>query len=120
MALTDEQKQFYVDIIDVVWQGSMQNNEVENISDSVGNKIEKVLYEIQNCSNAVKTLFPIHAIIYETVIYPDKWVEKYPLLVPVTVPEWIGFLLTKRQFIPCVHGAAVNWKSAVKMDLNGM
>jgi len=120
MSLTDEQKQFYVDVIDVVWQGSMQNNEVENISDSVADKIEKVLYEIQKCSDQFSILFPIYDFIY-AITYPAKWVdEMLGSPHPTTIASWINDLLANRKFKACVVTAAVNWKSSVQMDLNGM
>jgi len=117
MSLSDEQKQFYVDAITAIWQGSMPNNSIENISESVAEKIETILYEIQECSKQFAIIFPIYEFIY-AITYPAKWVAE--LLGTQNAASWINDLLANRKFKSCVITAAWNWKSAVQMELDGI
>jgi len=49
MALSFEEKEVYVAIIDGIWSGSMSANSVENITDEVADEIALVLSERKTC-----------------------------------------------------------------------
>jgi len=114
MSLTDEQKQFYIDTIETIWQGSMQENNVEHISDAVAQDVDTVLYAIKLCSNNFKNFNPSYAPIYE-IEYPANWVE-YVLSFnpPLNIPAWINLLRANRLYRACVNSPAATWKSIIQ------
>jgi len=47
MALTIEEKEEYVDIINFIWSGTMQGNSVDNITEDIANDMAFILSEIK-------------------------------------------------------------------------
>jgi len=123
MALSMEQKLFYHDMINIIWQNSIGDNNVNNISEAVAEDVDKVLYEIQNCSktyDAIKTLFDF---IYE-VKKPSTWfslVAGYGMnAVTSQIDGWLSALMKSPQYKACVVTAAANWKSKIVLGLIGL
>jgi len=117
MSLTNEQKQFYVDTIETIWKGSMQENNVEHISDAVAQDMDTVLYAIKLCSNNFKNLNPSYAPIY-AIEYPDNWAE-YVLSFnpPLDISSWIKALLKSILYMGCVNSPAASWKTKIQDGL---
>jgi len=117
MSLNDEQKQFYVDTIETIWQGSMQENNVEHISDAVAQDVDTVLYAIKLCSNNFKNFNPAYKPIYD-IEYPANWAE-YVLSFnpPLDVSSWIKALRNNILYKGCVNSPAASWKTKIQDGL---
>jgi len=117
MSLTDEQKQFYVDTIETIWQGSMQENNVDHISEPLVQDMDTVLYAIKSCSEGFKAFNPSYAPIYE-INYPENWAE-YVLGFnpPLAISAWINALRANRLYRACVNSPAATWKSIIQDKL---
>jgi len=117
MSLTDEQKQFYVDAIETIWQGSMQENNVEHISDPLAQDMDTILYAIKYCSYKFKDFNPSYAPIYD-IEPPANWAE-YVLSLnpPLAISSWINALRANRLYRACVNSPAATWKSIIQDKL---
>jgi len=104
----------------MVWQGTLQDNELENITDSVAQDVDSVLYAIKYCSDAFKNLFPLYAPMY-AIVSPTMWVI-YALSQPqpLAFSSWFGDLRKHRTFRTCINATALNWKSQIKNGLWGI
>jgi len=123
MALSMEQKLFYRDMINIIWQNSIGDNNVNNISEAVASDVDKVLYEIQNCSRAFNAVNAAFNAIY-AITKPDSWVSHAvsPGISAFTasISDWIAALRGNAQYKACVVTAAVNWKSKIVLGLIGL
>jgi len=123
MALSMEQKLFYHDMIDIIWQNSIGDNNVNNISEAVASDVDKVLYEIRNCSKAFGVVNAVFDAIYG-ITKPDSWFSHAVSLgisaFTGSINDWIVALRGNAQYKACVVTAAVNWKSKIVLGLIGL
>lgn len=118
MALTYAEKEQYVKAIDAIWQGSMRNNNVDNISDDVVSLVDTVLTEIRSGSEGLALVHLAFSIFY---IHTNPW--KVTLVMAIAtgdVSDWIGVMRGNRQYAAVLNVAALNFKSAVQLALYGL
>lgn len=119
MPISNEAKAEYVKAIDAIWQKSMSDNNVGNINDEVVRLVDQVLAEIAKCSQKFVVAHAIFTLFYSN---PRAWSE---LLINVAqsgtnVADWIAALRGSLQYRACVNVAALNYKSAVQLALQGI
>lgn len=121
MALTNEVKQQYVNAIEIIWQGSMRNNTVDNIDDNVVRLMDSVLSEISKGTYAFLAVDVTYSIFYDL---PSSWLG---LLVWVaqnalgeTFQGWFNVIFNNRKYRAVINAAALNFKSPVQLALYGL
>lgn len=118
MSLTYEQKQQYVSAINSIWQSSMRNNSVDNISDEVKDLMNTVLTEIRNGTKAFVAVDITFNIFYVPNV---PWqVTLVSALATGSVSDWVAALRGKKQYVAVVNAVALNFKSAVQLALYGL
>lgn len=118
MSLTYEQKEQYVNAIDAIWQGSMQNNNVNAISDEVKSLVDIVLTEIRNGTKPFLATDITFNIFYIPGI---PW--QITLVTAVAtggVTDWIAAIRGNKVYASVVNSAALNFKSSVQLALYGL
>jgi len=123
MALSMERKLFCHDMINIIWQNSIGDNNVNNISEAVAEDVDKVFYEIQNCSKTFAAIKDLFDAIYN-VNKPATWfslVASYGMgAVTSQIDGWLSALMKSPQYKACVVTAAANWKSRIVLGLIGL
>lgn len=121
MSLTYEQKQEYVNAINAIWQGSMQNNNVNAISDEVVENMDIVLTQIQQGTKAFLAADIIFGIFY---LPASSWPEIFLMIaqniVSGSVSGWISVIRGNSRYKAVVDATALNFKSSVQLALYGI
>jgi hypothetical protein len=90
MPLTNEQKAQYVAAIAAIWQGSVSNNSIGNISDEVVGIMDQVLDSIRWCSQAFAVIDITFSLFYEAGSWRDILMNA--LQNSTSVGNWIAAL----------------------------
>ena len=110
--------QYYVDFIDTVWQGTIGDNEIQNINEQVEGIANTVFLEIQKCSKGMLAIDITYSLFYEVSSFKDLIINLVSS--SVSIPNWIDVLRGNSQYRICVLVASVNWKSAMALALLGL
>jgi len=122
VTLSLEARQEYVDIIDTIWQGSMNYNSAENITAEVVSEMNFIFSEIKTCSSKIDDLMEALTTVFADIYLPGViWLEliKKPSK-KGHVKNWIIALRGNGAHLACVVTAAANWKSSLQMKLMGL
>gem|GEM_PF-937901 len=122
MALTLEDKKFYYEMIDFLWQGSIGDNAIENINDKVAADMEIVLTQIKNCTEQyIELIRKLVGAMFDgiyTILPPLNWRDAVKgIIQEELIKRWINFLVGERQLKACVVVTLNNWKTKIALDL---
>jgi len=121
MTLTIEEKEEYVELIDFIWSGSMQNNTVDNITEDIADDMAFLLSEIKTCSNNLQLLKSMFEDIYKPGMV-WRTLIKNTAMQPAKkgyTKRWAKKIKENKIYKVCVDTGALNWKSHIQIKLMG-
>lgn len=132
--LTQEEKQFYADVLNSIFLGTIGTVRANQVTPKVARAADFFIAQVINCSKAiVKTLEklilgPAFSTIYDAVLKDNKTYQNYPFAKRFIIKkvsssvfaQLINYIFKDKIFSGCVSAVNVRWKSQMGLLLAGI
>lgn len=132
--LTQEEKQFYADVLNSIFLGTIGNVQASQVTPKIARAADFFIAQIVNCSKAIVealkklVLGPAFSAIYDAVLQDNVKYQNYPFakrFIIKRVSSWafgqlIDYIFKDKIFSGCVSAVNVRWKSYMGLLLYGV